>query len=187
MISMQNPLLNKQNFLLSKMRGFTLIELLVVISVITLLSSIILSSLNAARLKADESKVLSQYNQLRIALELYQSDNGGYPAPGIPSVTYCIGLCKYGGLTPIPLNTALASAGKPLLNYVPDTKRLSWNTTESNPFYTTAHAYVAGDYGFVYRIDALAKPDRVIFTSQKSASSVKSAKIGVWTLSTGSN
>lgn len=187
MVSMDNLRFNRQNIQSSKEGGFTLIELLVVISIIALLSSVVLSSLNSARLKADEAKVLEQYNQLRVALSIYQSDNGTFPSPGTASVTYCIGSCKYDGVVLASLNSALATAGKPLLNYVPDTKVLSWNATELNPFYLTAHAYVAGDYGFAYRIDGLGQPDRVIFNSQNNSSSLKSAKIGVWTLSTGSN
>ena len=60
-------------------KGFTLIELLVVISIIGLLSSIILSSLNGARLRGRIAKRLSDMHQVQIALELYYSANGSYP------------------------------------------------------------------------------------------------------------
>lgn len=60
-------------------RGFTLIELLVVISIIGLLSSIILASLNTARAKGRDAARISDMRQLRIALELYRNDNGSYP------------------------------------------------------------------------------------------------------------
>jgi type II secretion system protein G len=71
----------KQSFLFfrQKTAGFTLIELLVVISIIGLLSSVILSSLNSARKKADTAKRLSEMRQLRSALDLYYSDYGAYP------------------------------------------------------------------------------------------------------------
>ncbi len=61
-------------------RGFTLIELLVVISIIGLLSSVVLASLNQARAKAQISKVKQDFKQLQTAIELYKSDhNGNYP------------------------------------------------------------------------------------------------------------
>jgi len=59
--------------------GFTLIELLVVISIIGLLSSIILSSLNSARMKARDSRRIADLNQIKLALELYFDANGYYP------------------------------------------------------------------------------------------------------------
>jgi len=60
--------------------GFTLIELLVVISIIALLSSVVLSSLNTARSKARDAKRLSDALQVRSALELYRNDHTGYPS-----------------------------------------------------------------------------------------------------------
>ncbi len=61
-------------------RGFTLIELLVVISIIALLSSVVLASLNAARSKARDSERLADARQLRNAVELYRNDSGSYPS-----------------------------------------------------------------------------------------------------------
>lgn len=60
-------------------KGFTLIELLVVISIIGLLSSIVLASLNAARSKSRDSQRKQDLIQLRNALELYYSVNNRYP------------------------------------------------------------------------------------------------------------
>lgn len=60
-------------------RGFTLIELLVVISIIGLLSSVVLASLNGARMKARDAKRLFDLHQIRLALEQYYDDHGTYP------------------------------------------------------------------------------------------------------------
>lgn len=60
-------------------KGFTLIELLVVISIIALLSSIILSSIQNARMSARDAKRISDLNQIKIALEMYRTDKGYYP------------------------------------------------------------------------------------------------------------
>lgn len=64
-------------------RGFTLIELLVVIAIIGVLSSVILSSLNSARAKAQDAKRVTDVREVQKALALYASDNGGqFPNTG---------------------------------------------------------------------------------------------------------
>lgn len=63
-------------------KGFTLIELLVVISIIGVLSTIAMTSLNSARAKARDAKRQSEIDQIRKALELYYADNNQYPVSG---------------------------------------------------------------------------------------------------------
>jgi prepilin-type N-terminal cleavage/methylation domain-containing protein len=60
-------------------RGFTLIELLVVIAIIGLLSSVVLASLNTARMKARDAKRMADIRQIQNALELYYDVHGYYP------------------------------------------------------------------------------------------------------------
>jgi len=71
-------------------RGFTLIELLVVTSIISLLSSVVLSAVNSARGKAENTarnRVAEEYLK---AFALYASDNNGnYPSTG--STQFCLG------------------------------------------------------------------------------------------------
>lgn len=74
-------------------RAFTLIELLVVVAIIGLLSSVVLSSLNAARSKANDTKRVSDLRQVQKALETYQTDNGSYPSTG----GSWRGQCSFGG------------------------------------------------------------------------------------------
>ena len=59
-------------------KGFTLIELLVVIAIIGLLSSIVLASLNSARDKAKEAKILSSLKSINNQAEIYRIDNNTY-------------------------------------------------------------------------------------------------------------
>ena len=63
----------------SKNKGFTLIELLVVVAIISLLSSVVMASLNSARAKARDARRLSDMHQMQIALEFYYNSFGRYP------------------------------------------------------------------------------------------------------------
>lgn len=81
-----------KNSLEIRTKGFTLIELLVVIAIIGILSSVVLASLSAARMKARDAKRISDLGQIATALELYNDANGAY-APGA-STTIQVGFFK---------------------------------------------------------------------------------------------
>lgn len=63
----------------NRAKAFTLIELLLVISIISILSSIVMASLNQARGRARDAQRLSDVRQLRNALEMYFGKYEGYP------------------------------------------------------------------------------------------------------------
>lgn len=60
-------------------RGFTLIELLVVISIISLFASIIMASLQSARMKARDAKRMLDIGEIEKAIDLYVISNNNYP------------------------------------------------------------------------------------------------------------
>ena len=68
-------------------RGFTLIELLVVIAIIGILSSIVLASLNTARIKSRDARRVSDLKQLQIALQLYYDANASFPTTTLAVLT----------------------------------------------------------------------------------------------------
>ncbi|MES2314482.1 MAG: prepilin-type N-terminal cleavage/methylation domain-containing protein [Patescibacteria group bacterium] len=60
-------------------RGFTLIELLVVVSIISLLSSLVLSALSSARLKAYDGRKIADFRSISTALTLFHEQFNRYP------------------------------------------------------------------------------------------------------------
>ena len=60
-------------------KGFTLIELLVVVAIISLLSSVVMASLNSARIKARDVKRVADFRNIASAMELYFDKYGRYP------------------------------------------------------------------------------------------------------------
>jgi len=73
-------------------RGFTLIELLVVIAIIGILASIVLVSLNGARKKGQDTRVISDVQQTRTALE---SGYNSSAYPDLPLVNNTAGVVTY--------------------------------------------------------------------------------------------
>lgn len=105
-------------------RGFTLIELLVVIAIIGLLSSVVLASLNSARLKAQDARRLADMHQVENALALYYSTNGKYPID-VPT-TYLLSA----------LSTQLTTAYIPSLPVDPAGKTYLYGSDDAGTIYT---------------------------------------------------
>lgn len=62
--------------------GFTIVELLVVIVVIGVLASIVTVAYGSVTQRARDTERLSEIASIEKALELYYTDNGGYPKCG---------------------------------------------------------------------------------------------------------
>ena len=60
-------------------KGFTLIELLVVVAIVSLLSSVVLASVNTARHKSYDAFRKQTVASIQKALELYYADHNKYP------------------------------------------------------------------------------------------------------------
>jgi len=61
------------------LHGFTLVELLMVIVIIGILVALVTLAVGGAVKKANQAKVLTEINQLSMALENYQQKHGSYP------------------------------------------------------------------------------------------------------------
>jgi len=84
-----------------KNRGFTLIELLVVVSIIGLLASVIMASLNSARAQGRNSKRIQDVIQIRNALFLA----GGGIFPSSANNWACVSASCYAGFVGYPINS----------------------------------------------------------------------------------
>lgn len=78
-----------------RQKGFTLIELLVVISIIALLSSVVLASLNSSRAKARNARRNADARQLALAFNLGLTTSNSLPLSG--GAWRCISATCYDG------------------------------------------------------------------------------------------
>ncbi len=123
-------------------KGFTLIELLVVVAIISLLSSIVMASLNSARAKSRDARRLEELHQLDNALSLYASDNNG-SFPGDSATYYWIDDNNYpgtAGYSPSPYSCGTSGG---LQGYVPSV--CSFKDPQGNHY---AYVVLPGNTGY---------------------------------------
>jgi len=66
-------------FIIKRNKGFTLIELLVVIAIIGILTSVVLASVNSARIKSRDARRAADMHEIFTALNMYFLDYGYLP------------------------------------------------------------------------------------------------------------
>lgn len=151
----------------NKKTGFTLIELLVVISIIGILSSFAVVSLNSARAKARDALRKGDMSQLRTALSIYYDDHNEYPVCGSwestsPDFGANVGgsagdgsncyVCNSAGC----LNYELTRGAKPYLGKIPlDPKNPSNVPASGGGDDTYIYRYVSdgSQYAIVYHVE----------------------------------
>jgi len=141
------------------LKGFTLIELLVVISIIGILSSFAVVSLNSARNKARDALRKADMTQIRTALNLYYSDNNDrYPICG----NWDSGVADFGASVEAGSNcyntilaTALSTGAKPYLNPMPKDPKNSTNSSaiDSTYIYRYVTRNDGSEFALVYRVE----------------------------------
>ncbi|MBI3305110.1 type II secretion system protein [Candidatus Parcubacteria bacterium] len=105
-------------FFRNEERAFTLVELLVVIAIIGILATIVLVSLNTARIRARDTKRLGDIRQIQLALELFaDSHNQVYPSGTGANDLYSLTACGAG--TACGLASADACGTKSCMSSVP--------------------------------------------------------------------
>ena len=129
--------------------GFTLIELLVVISIISLLSSIILSSLNTARERARDIKRISEIKEFQKALELCYYDTGSYPQVSASGFYWVRNSCL-----PDPAQNQYFTALEPLvtggyINSLPFDPVSNFNATPKLCYWYFTYNHDAGNCGSI--------------------------------------
>lgn len=120
--------------------GFTLIELLVVISIIGLLSTLAVVTLNNARIKARDAKRIRDINQIQTALELHYNSVNAYPPT---SGVVAGGTISTGGVTfmsVVPSNPAPVNDGTCPSAGVGST----YTYTSASPYSTYTLSYCLG-------------------------------------------
>jgi len=142
-------------------KGFTLVEMLVVISIIGILSSFAVVSLNSARQKARDALRKGDMAQLRTALNLYFDDhNYHYPACGtldssLSDFGASVGSGAGTGSTCYStiLSAALTGGARPLMQKLPQEPKNSTNDPTVDAVQIYRYVSDGVEFAVVYNLE----------------------------------
>ena len=149
-----------------KKKGFTLIELLVVIAIIGILSSVVLASLNTARIKGKDANISGTLNGIRAQAELYYDDTSNTYGTG-PTMDATCGAAAAGTL---PADPTIAGQIDGIYEQVTSGEEMECNSDEG--YYVIAAPRVGGVAGDYYCIDSTGYSGEINFTTANAATDV---------------
>ena len=145
--------------------GFTLIELLTVIAIIGILAAIIIPSAGGVKTAANKAKTKAMFSQWSLAMDLFKSDYGYYPAIGTSNKV--VSASFFGALTG-KTYAGVALTGSDLKG---NTRKLSFYTPAQADVTSTAN----GDTTNGNLKDAFGNIDFAVFTDSNGDGLVNSS------------
>lgn len=152
-------------------RGFTIMEVIVVIAVMVLLSSVVFTALQSARIKARDAQRIANARQIGVALEQYETTTGSYRVSGAGFQNTGTGYATKMGTA--DYSTSIVSKLKSLQNYTSEGLR--------DPVYGDSNYYVGvcddGRYNIYLKTEQDVLHD-ASSTIQESCDGVKAESLG---------